>query len=35
MDTCLEEKEIEETEYVLQTRIQNAEGELNKMKGWA
>ncbi|KAI9276681.1 hypothetical protein BDA99DRAFT_115623 [Phascolomyces articulosus] len=33
MDTCLEEKEIEETEYALQSRIQNAEGELNKMKG--
>ncbi|KAG2217856.1 hypothetical protein INT45_012771 [Circinella minor] len=33
MDTSLEEKEIQETEYVLQSRIQNAEGELNKMKG--
>ncbi|KAI9492007.1 hypothetical protein BDB00DRAFT_465656 [Zychaea mexicana] len=33
MDTRLEEKEIEETEYVLQSRIRNAEGELDKMKG--
>ncbi|KAI7860586.1 hypothetical protein BDC45DRAFT_494771 [Circinella umbellata] len=33
MDASLEEKEIQETEYVLQNRIQNAEDELNKMKG--
>ncbi|KAI8137779.1 hypothetical protein BJV82DRAFT_331638 [Fennellomyces sp. T-0311] len=33
MDTRLEEKEIEETECVLQSRIRNAEDELSKMKG--
>ena len=34
MDAHLEDTEIEETEYVLQSRIQNAEDELSKMKGW-
>lgn len=35
LDTKLEKQELDETEYALRNRIQNAESELGKMKEWA